>query len=136
MRVKKLATLFVTGLLVAGCSGGETETVKAAPTIQLADACQKVQDALDAAFKGKEGGPFWDSETYQGLADAIDDLTKRVDPKGVPLLTRLAEATHGSAKNANDANAIPEENLEAERNWLRVMQQVTDTCQQLGAPLS
>ena len=122
-----MATLFVTGLLVAGCSGGETETVKAAPTIQLADACPKVQDALDAAFKGKEGGLFGDSETYQGLADAIDGLTKRVDPKGVPLLTGLAEATHESAKNPS---------LEAERNWLRVMQQVTDTCQQLGAPLS
>lgn len=128
--MKRMGTGLVVLALVTACGGGsddkpEVTATTPAPKIELADACPKIQDALDSSF---DQGGIGSITEYRAFGSAITTLKKQVDPKGVPLLTSLAEASETAAQNL--------ETDPLAGDWLAAMRRVSDTCQQLGAPLS
>lgn len=139
MAVNRLGIVLAALLLAAGCGGSGSDgndTPDGAATtpaaVSLADTCPKIQDALDLAFEGK---PDPSDADYQRFADEVAAFVAVVDPKGEPILTGLVDATKSlilSGKVGSNATV----RLQIEKDWSDAMQRVTDTCQQLGAPLS
>lgn len=126
-------------LLLSGACGGsdrdkpeDTKTTTPA-AVSLADTCPKIQDALDVAFAGKGGSAA--DEDYQRFADDVAALLAVVDPKGEPLLTQLVDSTKYLV-SIGKAGGGAADKLDARGDWFDAMDRVTDTCQQLGAPLS
>lgn len=131
-----IGTVVAVSLIAAGCGGGGSDAPAKTPTpakVSLADSCPKVQDALDAAFKG--GGELPTEEEYLGFGDDLTELIAAVDPKGKPLLSGLLDATKKLATGMDDG-LQGQPFLDLDQAWLGAMKRVNDTCQQLGAPLS
>ena len=106
-----------------------SEATSSAAVLQLADACPRIQDALDESFVGD--GPT--AATMREFASSITALVALTDPKGQNLLETLAEASRSSATQL--ASDDPFERLDALSPWLDEMDRVTDVCEGLGAPL-
>lgn len=106
-----------------------SQATSSAAVLQLADACPRIQDALDESFVGDGPTPA----TMREFASSITALVAITDPKGQNLLETLAEISRSSATQL--ASDDPLERLDALSPWLDEMDRVTDVCEGLGAPL-
>lgn len=135
-------------IAVGGCSGatiadstpdaestGTPSTVETsvepAPTLmELADACPKIQDALDEVFgAGQEA----DSVNLRQFGELIAELVPQIDRKVQNLLESLAEVSMTAASEMQGGDAL--DAIDARKPWFNEMERVTDVCQELGAPL-
>lgn len=139
-------TIIVFALMLTGC-GSPAATVESSPAaesssasapssssaaastalLSLADACPKVQDALDAAFE--DADPY-DPGTFRQFAADIDALAAQTDPKGQNMLEELAAVS----RQTSTALAGPDM-LSAQEPWFTEMDRVTRVCEEQGAPL-
>lgn len=74
------------------------------------------------------GGDLATGPELQRFTDQVKKLRDDVDPKGLPLLNELVSTAQQGADNM-DTDPLASK-------WLDTMERVTDTCQQLGAPLA
>jgi hypothetical protein len=140
------AALLTVGITLAGCSGSSSSeptppdisptttdvpSTSAPALLSLADACPKVQDALDANFADEIFPP---PLRYRQFAQDIDDIIEQTDPKGRNILDTLARTSEQVASDIEDAGDSVEKFLVRDP-WFAAMDRVGQVCEDQGAPL-
>lgn len=97
--------------------------------LSLAEACPKIQDALDASFPDEVPRP----EGYRRFAQAILTLINETDPKDQNILDTLARTMEQVADDIEDSGAL--DGLQAEFDGFRMMDRVRRVCRDEGVPL-
>lgn len=123
----------ITGDATSESPSVSAQTSSSPPVLlTLADACPKVQDALDSSFKGE--GFSTDPLLFREFAGSIALLAEQTDPKGRNILETLAETSEQVAQDIEGA-ADGLESLEAVDPWFTDMDRITQVCEDQGAPL-